>query len=85
MKFLWTILSAGITVSIIAFLIRWFLLKTDVMAGYNWTCDGTGCHPNFDIRNRSSSRSYVLGNIAYTKNQGKEILTFDNKSLGGMK
>lgn len=54
------------------------------MVGYNWTCLGiAGSHPNFDIRNRSSSRTYVLGNIKYTRNNGKEIVTFDNESLWG--
>jgi hypothetical protein len=67
----------------LAFGYRWFLLKTDVMIGYNWGWHGIDFHPNFDIRNRSGSKTYVIGNIAYTRNNGKEIITFDNKSLWG--
>ena len=76
-------ISAAGVASILLFAYRWFLLKTDVMIGYNWSWQGTDFHPNFDVRNRSSSRTYVIGNIAYTKNNGKEIITFDNKSLWG--
>ena len=57
---------------------------TDVLVGYGWKCDGiTGCYPRFDGRNRSGSKTYVLGNIAYTKNNGKEILSIDNRSIWG--
>lgn len=68
----------------LAFAFRWFLLKTDVLVGYAWKWEGANFHPSFDIRNRSGSKTYILGNIAYTKNKGKEILTFDNKSLWGL-
>lgn len=76
-------ISAAGVAPVLLFAYRWFLLKTDVMVGYNWSWHGTDFHPNFDVRNRSSSKSYVIGNIAYTRNNGKEIITFDNKSLWG--
>src|SRR6266481_841169 len=76
-------ISAAGVASVLLFAYRWFLLKTDVMVGYNWSWQGTNFHPNFDIRNRSGSKIYVIGNIAYTRNNGKEIITFDNKSLWG--
>jgi hypothetical protein len=82
MKLLATISAALIPA--LAFAFRWFLLKTDVLVGYVWKWEGANFHPSFDIRNRSGSKTYVLGNIAYTKNNGKEILTFDNKSLWGL-
>jgi hypothetical protein len=37
--------------------------------------------PNFDIRNRSGSRAYLLANIAYTRNDGQEKVWFDNDSI----
>jgi hypothetical protein len=76
-------ISAAGVASVLLFAYRWFLLKTDVMVGYNWGWQGSDFHPNFDIRNRSGSKTYVIGNIAYTRNNGKEIITFDNKSLCG--
>lgn len=80
---LWATISAGLIPALL-FAYRWFLLKTDVLVGYGWTCDGvTGCYARFDVRNRSASKTYVLGNIAYTKNNGKEILSIDNKSIWG--
>ena len=54
-----------------------------MLVGYNWSWQGANFYPNFDIRNRSGSKTYVLANIAYTKKNGKEIITFDNKSLWG--
>lgn len=75
--------AAAGAASVSLFVYRWFLLKTDVEVGYNWSWRGKEFHPNFDIRNRSSSKTYVIGNIAYTRNNGKEIITFDNKSLWG--
>lgn len=77
-----SISGAGI-LSVLLFAYRWFLVKTDVMVGYNWSFQGPNFWPNFDIRNRSGSKTYVLANIAYTKNHGKQILTLDNKSLWG--
>ncbi|HXM20141.1 MAG TPA: hypothetical protein VN948_02615 [Terriglobales bacterium] len=74
-------ISAAGVLSVLAFAYRWFLLKTDVEVGYNWSLQGINFYPNFDLRNRSGSKTYVLGNIAYTRNSGKEIVTFDNKSI----
>lgn len=81
MKLLATICAALLPT--LAFAFRWFLLKTDVRIGYVWKWEGLNFHPSFDIRNLSRSRTYILGNIAYTRNDGKEILVFDNKSLWG--
>jgi hypothetical protein len=81
MKLLATICAAVLPILALAF--RWFLLKTDVRIGYVWKWQGADFHPSFDIRNLSRSKTYVLGNIAYTKNHGQEILVFDNKSLWG--
>jgi hypothetical protein len=53
------------------------------MVGYAWKWEGPNFHPSFDLRNRSGSKTYVLANIAYTKNGGKEILSIDNKSIWG--
>jgi hypothetical protein len=66
---------------VLAFAYRWFLLKTDVEVGYNWSWQGINFYPNFDLRNRSGSRTYFLGNIAYTRDGGREIVDFDNKSV----
>ncbi|HXX18787.1 MAG TPA: hypothetical protein VEJ46_05250 [Candidatus Acidoferrum sp.] len=62
-------------------LVLWFLRATDVIVGYNWSWEGTQFHPNFDIRNRSWTKQYLLANIAYTRNNGKEVVWFDNKSI----
>ncbi|MFZ3265185.1 MAG: hypothetical protein WA172_14370 [Terriglobales bacterium] len=80
--FLHYISAAGAFTALI-FVYRWFLLKTDVEVAYNWSWQGINFYPNFDLRNRSGSKTYVLANIAYTRNKGKEIITFDNKSLWG--
>ena len=53
-------------------MIRWFLAATDVEIGYNWSFHGPvempmKLWPNFDIRNRSRSRTYYVANIAYMK------------------
>lgn len=61
--------------------IQWFLRATDVIVAYNWGWEGKDCFPNFDIRNRSSSRAYLLANIAYTRNDGIEIVWVDNDSI----
>jgi hypothetical protein len=76
-------ISGASVISVLLFAYRWSLVKTDVMVGYNWSFQGANHWPNFDIRNRSGSKTYVLGNMAYTKNHGKQILTFDNKSIWG--
>ncbi len=62
-------------------MVQWFLRATDVTVSYNWGWKGTDYSPNFDIRNRSSSRCYLLANIAYTRNKGKEKVWFDNDSI----
>ena len=79
---LWAAISAG-TVPALIFAFRWFLLKTDILVGYGWKWEGPNFHPSFDIRNRSGSKTYFLGNIAYTKNNGREIVAIDNKSIWG--
>jgi hypothetical protein len=61
--------------------IQWFLRATDVTVSYNWSWKEKDCFPNFDIRNRSSSRTYLLANIAYTRKAGMEIVWFDNDSI----
>jgi hypothetical protein len=84
MQHVWTAIYTTIpATAVLVFLLRWFLLRTDVMVSYNWAYEGRNFHPSFDIRNRSSSRTYVLGNIKYTKNNGQEIVGFDNKSFSG--
>ena len=82
MRVLLAAASAGI-IPAMFFAFRWFLLKTDVLVGYSWSWHGPNFCPNFDIRNLSGSRTYVLANIAYTKNNRKEILALDNTSLWG--
>ena len=62
-------------------LIQWFLRATDLRVGYSWKWNGPNFHPSFYIRNLSGSRSYLLGNISYTKNEGKELLFNDNRSI----
>lgn len=74
---------ASMLLVVLYVLIQWFLRATDVTVSYNWGFKGTNFYPNFDIRNRSGSRSYLLANIAYTKNNGKEVVWFDNESLWG--
>lgn len=64
-------------------LIQWFLRATDITIGYGWKWKDTNFHPSFHIRNQSGSRTYLLGNISYTKNDGKEILRIDNDSIWG--
>ena len=63
--------------------IQWFLRTTDIVIGYAWKWEGTNFHPSFHIRNHSGSRTYLLGNISYTKNDGQEILFIDNDSIWG--
>jgi len=81
MKF-FAALSAGIVPALI-FAFKWFLLKTDILVGYGWKWEGTNFHPSFDIRNFSGSKTYFVGNIAYTRNNGTELLALDNQSLWG--
>jgi hypothetical protein len=65
--------------------IQWFLRATDVTVSYNWSWKGKDFYPNFDIRNRSGSRGYLLANIAYRRNGGEHVVEFDNRSLWGKK
>lgn len=63
---------------------QWYLQATDVTVAYNWSWEGIKFHPNFDIRNRSKSRTYLLANITYNT-QGKYApVWIDNKSLWGI-
>jgi len=64
-------------------IVQWFLRATDVTVGYAWKFTGTKFHPTFDIRNHSGSKTYLLANIAYTKNKRKNVVFIDNKSLWG--
>ena len=67
--------------TVLFFLFKWFLLATDVTVSYNWTQRHVGSSPNFDIRNQSRSKTYLLGNIVY-KNGGSLVpIAIDNKSL----
>jgi hypothetical protein len=79
-------LAAGLFLVLMYVLIQWFLRATDLVVSYNWgfrnDIDGFHVWPNFDIRNRSASRSYRLANIAYTR-KGKPHW-FDNDSLWGI-
>lgn len=61
--------------------IQWFLRVTDVVVAYNWGYTGPNFYPNFDIRNRSGSKHYLLANIRYTTHDGKEIVDIDNDSV----
>ena len=76
-------ISSASILPVLYFGYRWFLRVTDVMVAYNWSWQGTNFYPNFYLRNRSGSKTYVLGNIAYTRKNGSEIITFDNESLWG--
>jgi hypothetical protein len=81
---LWHTVVAGLLAccgSALFFAFKWFLLATDVIVRYNWTQSRVGSSPNFDIRNQSRSRTYLLGNIVY-KDSGTVLpLAIDNKSL----
>jgi hypothetical protein len=74
---------ASVLLVLLYVMIQWFLRATDVTVAYNWSWKGADYFPNFDIRNRSSSRTYLLANIAYTRNEGKEMVWIDNDSLWG--
>jgi hypothetical protein len=78
---------AGVLLVIVYVLIQWFLAATDISIRYNWRFDGTtdaprNMRPNFDIRNRSRSRTYFLANVGYLNNQ-RPVAPFDNKSVWG--
>ena len=67
-------------------IVQWFLQATDLLVSYNWSYKTEGgvfsAWPNFDIRNRSRTRSYRIANIAYTRNG--QVHWFDNDSLWGL-
>ncbi len=63
--------------------LQWFLRATDIKIGYNWKWQGADFYPSLDVRNRSSSRTYLLANIKYTRKSGREVVWFDNKSIWG--
>lgn len=81
----WTVASG--TLALLArWLLRMFVSATDIDCGYNWSYDGdmntpVNMRPNFDIRNRSSSRTYRLANIKYELRGN--IHWFDNRSIMG--
>jgi hypothetical protein len=62
-------------------LFQWFLRATDITISYNWTQEGAGGHPNFNIRNRSRSTTYLLANIEYRKHSDGQFLHIDNDSI----
>jgi hypothetical protein len=72
---------ASVLLVLLYVLIQWFLRATDVTVAYNWSFAGPNLSPNFDIRNRSGSKTYLLANIAYTRNGGREKVWFDNDSI----
>src|SRR5258708_5387854 len=72
---------ASVLIILFYVLIQWFLRATDVIVGYGWKWESTNSHPSFDVRNRSASKTYSLANIVYTKNNGKDIVSIDNKSI----
>ena len=80
--FIGDVLASAVVV-VLYMVVQWFLRATDVIISYNWGWQGTNWSPNFDIRNRSGSRTYLLANVAYTRNNRKEIVWFDNESLWG--
>jgi hypothetical protein len=78
-------LLAGIALAGIYVAIQWFLAATDVEVGYGWKFHGTVEAPTvlqvcLDVRNRSRTRTYYVGNIAYLKDD-KPIAGFDNTSV----
>ena len=64
-------------------LFQWFLRATDIRIGYNWSWEGSNLYPNFHIRNRSRTQTYLLGNISYTKDKGTTLVAIDNESIWG--
>jgi hypothetical protein len=90
MKF-WMEVLSGCLGSIVAglFFVFWYaifqclLQSTDILVSYNWSWKGIDYHPNFDIRNRSKSRTYLLANVVYSKDEGKILVGIDNKSFWG--
>jgi hypothetical protein len=78
---------AGLLFVSLYIVIQWFLAATDVTVSYNWRFDGSqgspsNIRPSFDIRNRSRSRTYFLGNVAYLRDN-RPAAPFDNTSVWG--
>lgn len=78
--------AAGVLLVLGYVLFQWFLAATDIVISYNWRFDGTmnaprNIRPNFDIRNRSRSKSYFLANVVYRDNRPAPHI--DNKSIWG--
>ena len=80
---IWQTVVAGLLacVPVLFFGFKWFLLATDVTVSYNWTQSRVGSRPNFDIRNRSRSRTYLLGDIIYKNGGSVPPVAIDRKSL----
>jgi hypothetical protein len=78
-------IAAALFIVLLYALVQWFLRATDLLITYNWRFDTvngvTNFRPNFDIRNRSGSKTYRLANIAYTRDGA--FHWFDNVSLWG--
>jgi hypothetical protein len=84
--FLGSVLAGFVLVALYV-VIQWFLAATDVEIGYSWSFLGpvempTELRVSLDVRNRSRSRTYYLGNIAYMK-AGQPVAAFDNRSVWG--
>ena len=74
-------IGAGVVLVIFYVLFQWFLRATDITISYNWTQDSAGAHPNFNIRNRSKSTTYLLANIEYRRRSDGPPLHIDNHSV----
>ena len=79
-------IGAGLFFVLMYLAVQWFLQATDLLVSYNWgykIIDGAFyAWPNFDIRNRSRTRTYRIANIAYAQNG--QVHWFDNKSIWGV-
>jgi hypothetical protein len=79
-------IGAGLFFVFMYIFVQWFLQATDLTISYNWgfrEVEGVLFFwPNFDIRNRSRSKSYRLANIAFTRNGQPHW--FDNGSIWGV-
>jgi len=78
---------AGVVLVALYVGIQWFLAATDITIQYSWSFDGPpdasrNLRPNFNIRNRSRSKTYYLANIAYLKDK-QPAAAFDNKAVWG--
>ena len=78
-------IGAGLFFLLWYIIIHWFLKATDLIISYNWSYKSESgvfyAWPNFDIRNRSQSKTYRIANIAYTKHGQPHW--FDNNALWG--